>query len=133
MSAREAAERVRRHRNGEDIYDIPHAGYCKEKQADEIAIVNAYLAENHTDDETPTTCEWLQSVGIHFGSRKMPDLDADLTIDSKTKWAYIEIESDSHCGGHTITIPFPATRRDVQILCRALGIKLKEHGVADSA
>ena len=57
MSAREAAERVRRHRNGEDIYDIPHAGYCKEKQADEIAIVNAYLAEHPEKEAELPICE----------------------------------------------------------------------------
>jgi len=114
----EAAERLREHESGGDIY--PFDGGAME-MGDERALAAAYLAEHPADDGEPITEEWLRSVGFKVS----PDFEF-LFIEAGLRPGTIEFDPDIGwiIFGSKAT-RLLETRGDVRRLCAALGIELK--------
>lgn len=89
-----------------------------------LKLADAYLCEHPADDDEPVTEEWLLSVGfVKGGSPQARNIYCGyLTIDD------IASGEASICNWNDrVAIERSIeTRRDVRLLCKALGVTLKE-------
>lgn len=81
-----------------------------------------YLAEHPADDGDAVTLDWLRHIGFELFS----------TCEQETFYALgkLEFHPKHSCkwqyGTKKAALPVPVTRGGVRLLCRALGIALKE-------
>ena len=86
-----------------------------------LAIGTAYLAEHPADSDEPIDEAWLRAVGFESWTEFSK---ADLAIDDCVRWAAeYRVISLIDAGRD---LPHLKTRGSVRLLCRALGIELKE-------
>lgn len=102
-----------------------HDHYNTEWELDALELANAYLAEHPADEDEPVTEEWLRAIGFN-DDKEFPGYVILLTecgyiecigFDGGVEWMLFGNELN----------PGPQTRGQVRLLCRALGIELKEH------
>ncbi len=138
---RERAERLRAFNeiSGPDFYQKVYAIYnCDDTsrinrylRADAFALAKAYLAEHPADDGEAVTEDWLRSLAtktlmcgkeIDYHRFKFENGFSRLNI-------YPDCSVSIERNDDEIPLPLQLnTRGDVRLLCRALGIPLKENG-----
>lgn len=156
---REAAERLRRFRNGDNsAYPDDDGGFFEERgqtmcEADEETLADAYLAEHPADAEEPITEDWLRSVGFEKpdGGREneLSIGENDLYVcfgTEQTMWmardhydytpkCYSPFEEPGKKGDQRLSrIPsglWPKTRGQLLRLCAALNIPLNPQQVSE--
>lgn len=94
-----------------------------------VEVSRAWLAEHPADDAGPVTVEWLKSVGFensfnpHWLWLQHPGGRIAVAVRPSDFALHI---CDVTADYDDVTLPFPATtRRQVRLLCDALGVPLK--------
>jgi hypothetical protein len=89
-------------------------------------LAQAYLAEHLPDDDEPITDDWVKSI---FG-QAWKDIDAFWTVYASKKQGVALGAEDLHdseiSASFQLELPRIKTRGQLRLLCRALGVEIKE-------
>jgi hypothetical protein len=109
-----SAERLRRYVSGEiSVYDMTKGDY----RADCIAIRDAYFAEHPADDDEPVTEDWLTQT-LHRSFDSSFAIGGLSLYQSLGDWILVDVHGREYAE--------MKTRRQVRLLCLALGLELKK-------
>jgi len=126
MNAKEALSRIHNHftMGGDKAYGTDMIGSFG---ADLETLGQAYLAEHPADEDEPVTAEWLRSIGFERMHESSFDWHHPLIAFVRVRACEVYPKLFHGCsaaGWHLVALS--ATRGQVRLLCRALGVELKE-------
>ena len=103
-------------------YPDTNDGWC-DCDADAKIIADAYLAEHPADDDEPASEAWLTSVKWEAVGNTWYCMSAK---EGQPILMWVRVDGSLRIAGLKEASRINATRGDVRLLCRALGIELTE-------